>query len=117
MPTSWMQNYDPLGNRICSTLVAAVPVVALLGSIGLARMRIHFAAMLGLAAAIGIAVGIFVMPWPLALATAGFGAAYGLFPIGWLILNVMFLYNLTVKQGRFEMLRVSLANIAPDPRV
>lgn len=117
MDVPWLQNYDPLGNRTFSTLLAALPVVVLLGSIGLAKIRIHIAAVLGLAVALAIAIGIFIMPWPLALATAGFGAAYGLFPIGWLILNVMFLYQLTVKDGRFELLRSSLANLAPDPRV
>jgi lactate permease len=113
----WSQNYDPLGSPLLSTLMAALPVVVLLGSIGIIGMRIHFAALLGLAAALVIAMGVYRMPMRMAGATALYGAAYGLFPIGWLILNVMFLYYLTVRKGHFEILRNSLARVAPDPRI
>ena len=113
----WTQDYNPLHNVVLSTLVAGTPLVVLLGSIAWLKIRIHVAALLGLAVALGIAVGIFGMPARLALATTVFGAGFGLFPIGWIILNVMFLYHLTVQQGRFEVLRNSLAAISPDPRV
>ena len=96
----WLQQYDPLNNHLLSTLLAALPVVVLLGSIGVLGLRIHFAALLGLAAALVIAVGIYRMPLRMAGMTTLYGAAYGLFPIGWLILNVMFLYNLTVRRGQ-----------------
>jgi lactate permease len=114
---TWSQNYDPLGHPVLSTALAALPLVVLLGSIGVAGLRIHFAALLGLAAALLIAFGMYRMPLRMGMAAAVYGAAYGLFPIGWLIVNVMFLYHLTVKRGHFEVLRGSLARIAPDPRI
>ncbi len=113
----WPQNYDPLGNAFLSTLVAALPVVVLLGAIAWLEIKIHLAALLGLGVALAVALVAFHMPVDAALATAGYGAAYGLFPIGWIILNLIFLYQLTVDKGLFAVLRGSLANLAPDPRV
>jgi lactate permease len=113
----WPQNYDPFGNPVLSTLVAALPVVVLLGAIAWLEIKIHLAALLGLGVALAVALFAFKMPADAALATAGYGAAYGLFPIGWIILNLIFLYQLTVDKGLFAVLRGSLANLAPDPRV
>src|SRR6266852_2295570 len=115
--TIWTQNYDPLGNVWLSTILAAVPVVVLLCSIALWKIRIHFAALLGLLMALLLAVFAYKMPMKAAGATVLYGAAYGLFPIGWIILNLIFLYQLTVEKGLFEVLRISLTRIAPDPRV
>ncbi|HKS36551.1 MAG TPA: L-lactate permease, partial [Verrucomicrobiae bacterium] len=114
---TWLQNYDPLGNAFLSTTVAAIPVVVLLGAIAFFHIRIHYSALLGLAVALTIALFVYKMPAKAALATIGYGAAYGLFPIGWIILNLIFLYQLTVKKGWFEILRNSLGSFAPDPRV
>jgi len=114
---TWAQHYDPFGNGFLSTLVAAVPVVVLLGAIALLKIRIHLAALLGLAIALAIALFAYSMPVKAALAATAFGAAYGLFPIGWIILNLIFLYGLTVKSGLFDVLRQSLGRLAPDPRV
>lgn len=114
---TWLQNYDPLGNPWLSTLVAAIPVVLLLAAIAWLHIRIHIAALIGLIAALVIAVGVYHMPAKLALATTAYGGAFGLFPIGWIILNVIFLYQLTVKKGLFAVLRDSLAHVAPDPRI
>src|SRR5437879_7456798 len=113
----WLQNYDPLGNEFLSTTLAALPVVVLLGAIAFFHIRIHLCALLGLAVALAIALFVYHMPAKAAAATTLFGAAYGLFPIGWIILNLLFLYQLTVKKGLFEMLRNSLGLFAPDPRV
>jgi lactate permease len=113
----WLQNYNPLGNAALSTLVAALPVVVLLGCIAALRIRIHFAALLGLAIALGVAIFTYHVPVKLAAAMTAFGAANGLFPIGWIILNLIFLYQLTVEKGYFAVLRNSLARLAPDPRV
>src|SRR6266446_8157592 len=94
MPTVWLQNYDPLQNPLLSTVVAALPVVVLLGSIAVLRIRIHFSALLGLAVALAVALWVYGMPPRAAVASAFFGAAYGLFPIGWIILNLVFLHQL-----------------------
>jgi lactate permease len=114
---TWTQNYDPLGHPVLSTLVAALPVVVLLGSIAWLKVRIHYAALFGLAVAAAVALFAYRMPAGQVLATTGYGAAYGLFPIGWIILNLIFLYQLTVKKELFSVLRDNLAGIAPDPRI
>lgn len=113
----WTQNYDPLGNALLSTLVAALPIVVLLSAIAWLHVRIHVAALLGLLVALVVAVGAYHMPVKAAAATTLYGAGYGLFPIGWIILNLIFLYQLTVEKGLFAVLRGNLANLAPDPRV
>src|SRR6266850_1520653 len=117
MPPLWPQNYDPLHNPVLSTIVAALPVVVLLSSIALIKIRIHLSAMLGLGVALAIALFAYRMPIRPAMASAIYGAGYGLFPIGWIILNLIFLYQLTVKAGLFEVLRGSLSRLAPDPRI
>jgi lactate permease len=114
---TWLQNYDPLHNVALSTAVAALPIVVLLSAIGVFKIRIHFAALLGLAIALTIAIFVFGMPAGAASATAVYGAGFGLFPIGWIILNLIFLYQLTVDRGLFSLLRDSLAGITPDPRI
>ncbi len=117
METLWQQDYDPLRNPVLSTAAAALPVVVLLGSIAILRIRIHISALLGLAVALGIALFVYGMPMKAAAAATVYGAAYGVLPIGWIILNLIFLYQLTVKAGLFEVLRGSLSRLAPDPRV
>jgi lactate permease len=114
---TWSQHYDPLGNAFLSTLVAALPVLVLLGAIALLRIRIHFATLGGLLVALAIAALVYRMPLTTAAATTAYGAAFGLFPIGWIILNIIFLYQLTVQRGLFAVLRDSLARVAPDPRI
>ena len=114
---TWAQHYNPLNNALLSTVVAALPVVVLLGSIAILRIRVHFSALLGLAVALAIALWVYGMPVTTAAATTAYGAAFGLFPIGWIILNVIFLYQLTVQRGLFAVLRDSLARVAPDPRI
>jgi lactate permease len=114
---TWLQNYDPLHNVALSTAVAALPIVVLLSAIGVFKIRIHFAALLGLAIALTIAIFVFGMPVGAAAATTIYGASFGLFPIGWIILNLIFLYQLTVNRGLFSLLRDSLAKITPDPRI
>ncbi len=113
----WTQNYDPLHNPTLSTLLAAAPLVVLLGSIAILRIRVHFAALCGLVVALAIASGVFRMPVVVAASATVYGAAFGLFPIGWIILNVIFLYQLTVQRGLFAVLRDNLATVAPDPRI
>lgn len=113
----WTQIYDPLHNAALSTVAAALPAVVLLVCIGIFRIRVHLSALLGLVIALLIATLAYRMPVGSALASGLYGAAFGLFPIGWIILNIVFLYQLTVKRGHFEILRSSLVSIAPDPRI
>ncbi|MBI2993256.1 MAG: L-lactate permease [Gammaproteobacteria bacterium] len=113
----WFQHYDPLGNALLSTLVAALPIFILLGSIAFLRVRIHFAALAALAMALFVAIGVYHMPARAAGAAVAYGAAYGLLPIGWIVLNLIFLYALTVRRGLFQVLQASLARVTPDPHI
>ena len=87
--------YDPFGSMLLSTVAAAIPVIVLLGAIGIFEIRAHIAAMLGLLTALVVAVVVFGMPVGMAGMSAVYGAGFGLMPIGWIILNVIFLYQLT----------------------
>ena len=110
MEKTWLQNYDPLNNAFLSTLLAALPIVILLGSIAIFKIRIHFAALFGLVIAILVAVFVYQMPVSAVAATTIYGGAYGLFPIGWIILNLIFLYQLTVNKGLFTIIRKHLGS-------
>ncbi len=92
---TWSQVYDPTGSMLLSTILAALPVIVLLGAIGIFEMKAHLAALLGLASALLIAILVFGMPAGMAVMSAVYGAGFGLWPIGWIILNVIFLYQLT----------------------
>ncbi|GLK66650.1 L-lactate permease [Hansschlegelia plantiphila] len=113
----WQQVYDPFGNAVISTLVAAIPIIVLLAGIGVFGMKAHMAALAGLAAALLIAVFGQGMPVDKAGMTALFGAAYGLLPIGWIIINIIFLYQLTSEKGYFKILQDSIAGITDDRRL
>ncbi|MEQ1651662.1 MAG: L-lactate permease [Hyphomicrobium sp.] len=113
----WSQVYDPFGNMLLSASIAAIPVFILLGAIGLFEVRAHFAAMLGLAAAFLVAVGAYGMPMQMAGMAAVYGAAFGLLPIGWIIFNVIFLYQLASEKGEFEVLQRSIGSISQDRRM
>lgn len=113
----WPQNYDPVGNGWISTILSTLPVVVMLGGLGLLHMRAHVAALAGLMVALAIAIVAYGMPAGSALAAAGFGAAYGLLPIGWIVLNIIFLYQLTNECGQFDVMRNSIARITDDSRL
>jgi len=113
----WNQVYNPLGNEWLSTLVAAVPVVVLLVLIASGKVKAHIAAAIALVAAICIAIWAFTMPAPLALRASVFGLVTGFFPIGWIVLNVIFLYRLAVEKGSFELLQRTIGNVSPDRRI
>jgi lactate permease len=113
----WNQIYDPFGNAALSTLVAAVPIVVLLGLIAFGHVKAHVAALVALLAALLVAVAVFTMPVGMAVEAGILGAVTGLFPIGWIILNVIFLYRLTVENGSFEILQNSIGSVTSDRRL
>jgi lactate permease len=112
----WSQTYAPLGSLL-STLLASLPVVVLLGGLAWLRWPAHRAALAGLGAALVVAIGPFGMPAPMAAASAVYGAAYGLLPIGWIVVNVIFLYQLTNERGLFDVLRQSITHVTEDRRL
>ncbi|MCW5621643.1 MAG: L-lactate permease [Burkholderiales bacterium] len=114
---AWSQNYDPFGNAWLSTVVCAVPVLILLGGLGIFHMRAHIAALLGLVSALLIAVFVLGMPGSTAASAALFGALFAATTICWIIFNLMFLYRLTVKKGLFTILQDSIGGITNDRRL
>lgn len=113
----WKQSYDPMGNWLVSTLVAALPIFVLLGGIAFGHIKAHYAALAGLATALLVAIFAFHMPARLAGSTVVLGAGYGLLPIGWIIVNVIFMYQLTNELGLFKMLQESLMGVTQDRRL
>ncbi|GHO80865.1 L-lactate permease [Ktedonobacter sp. SOSP1-85] len=115
---TWTQSYTPvLGNLFLSALIAALPVIVLLGLLGFFHVRAHWAALAGLATALLAALLVFGMPAQKALAATLNGAAYGLFPIGWIIIGAIFVYDITVRTGNFEIVKQTVANLADDRRL
>jgi len=113
----WQQIYDPFGNPLISTLMAAVPVVVMLAALAFFHVKAHLAALLALASALLISIFAFGMPASMAGSAALFGAANGLLPIGWIVLNIIFLHRLTTENGSFKVLQDSLARITDDRRL
>ncbi|MEG0201679.1 MAG: L-lactate permease [Comamonas sp.] len=113
----WQQVYDPLSNMWLSTLLAAIPVVVMLVGLGFLHMKAHLAAGAGLVAALIIAVFVYNMPADMAGRAALFGGFTGLLPIGWIVLNIIFLHQLTEQNGSFKVLQDSLSGITPDRRI
>ncbi|MCC6164412.1 MAG: L-lactate permease [Acidobacteria bacterium] len=113
----WQQVYDPFGQAWLSTIFAALPIVALLGSLAFLKLHAHKAALVGLVTSLVVAIGLFGMPASMAFASAGYGAAYGLLPIGWIVINVIFLYQLTEQRGLFATLRQSITHVTRDARL
>jgi len=115
---TWTQNYTPLNDSLAaSATVAAIPILVLLGLLALCRVRAHWAALAGLAAVLSVSIFVYRMPPVLAVAAAGYGAFYGLLPIGWIVLNVVFLYDITVRTGQFDIVRQSVVNLSADRRI
>src|SRR6187200_629161 len=113
----WNQIYNPLGSATLSTIAAAVPVVTLLVLIASGKVKAHLAAIIALIVANIIAIAIFTMPVGMSIRASLLGVVIGFFPIGWIVLNVIFLYRITVETGRFELLQRAIGGVTTDRRL
>ena len=113
----WDQHYDPFSNQVLSTLAAALPVVTLLVLIATNKVKAHIAAVIALVVANLVAIFFFTMPANMSLRATVLGAVTGFFPIGWIVLNVIFLYRLTVEKGVFQTLQTTIGGVTTDRRL
>ncbi len=113
----WNQVYDPFGNQVWSTVAAALPVVTLLALIASNKCKAHLAAIIALIVANVVAIWFFTMPADMSLRATALGVVTGFFPIGWIVLNVIFLYRLTVEKGAFEVLQTTIGSVTADRRL
>ena len=114
---TWQQLYTPLGGLGLSALAAVIPIVFFFLALAIFRLKGHIAGAITLLLAILIAIFAFQMPADMAVASAGYGFLYGLWPIAWIIIAAVFLYKLTVKSGQFEIIRSSVMSITDDQRI
>jgi lactate permease len=115
--STWMQAYDPSHHWLLSTAWAALPLIVLLAAMIVLRLKGHISALVALAVALIVAVGIYHMPTHLAFLSTVLGAGYGLFPIFWIVFPVIFMYQLTVRAGRFGLLQECLVGVTEDSRL
>jgi len=113
----WNQVYDPLNSKALSTMAAALPVVTLLLLIASNKVKAHIAAIIALIVANLVAIFVFTMPADMSLRASALGAVTGFFPIGWIVLNVIFLYRLTLEKGAFETLQTTIGGVTNDRRL
>jgi len=113
----WNQVYNPLGNATLSTIAAAIPVVTLLVLIASGKVKAHIAAIIALIVANIITIFIYTMPAAMSIEASLLGVVSGFFPIGWIVLNVIFLYRITVETGRFELLKRAVGGVTEDRRL
>src|SRR5258708_21867137 len=113
----WNQVYDPFNNTVLSTSAAALPVVTLLALIASGKVKAHIAAVVALVVANLIAIVVFTMPAGLSLRATVLGVVTGFFPIGWIVLNVIFLYRLTVEKDAFETPQITIRIVTNDQRL
>src|ERR1700726_1195691 len=113
----WNQIYNPLGSTALSTVAAAIPVVTLLVLIASGKVKAHIAAIIALIVANLIAIFVFTMPAGMSIRASLLGVVSGFFPIGWIVLNVIFLYQITVATGKFELLKRAVGGVTEDRRL
>lgn len=114
---TWQMNYNPLGNIGLSALVAALPILFLFWALAIKRMKGQYAALGGTGLAVVIAIFVYGMPVNLAALATLYGGAFGLFPVCWIVITALFIYNMSVKTGQFEVIKNSLASISDDRRL
>jgi lactate permease len=114
---TWTQAYDPLGHWWLSTLVAALPIIVLLGLLAGLKVRAHLCAVAGAATSVVVAIIAFKMPALLAVSSFFYGSAFGLLKIVWIVIAAVFLYDISVVTGQFEIMKQSVAAITPDRRL
>ena len=111
----WQQNYTPIaGSLLWSALVAGLPIFTMLFLLGILRKAAWMSSLIGLAAAVLVAAGVYGMPLGQLGAAVTYGAAFGLFPIGWVVFAAILLYRITVESGKFELLKNSIGNLTSD---
>ncbi len=114
----WQHNYAPIGGSLgVSALAAAVPIAVLFLMLGVARKPAWMSALAALASALVVSLAVYGMPAPLALVSTLYGAAYGMFPIAWIVFASMMLYSLAVKTGKFEVIKDSVGSLTDDRRL
>jgi len=113
----WNQVYNPFNNATLSTIAAAIPVVTLLILIASGKVKAHLAAIIALILANLIAIFVFTMPAGMSIRATLLGVVAGFFPIGWIVLNVIFLYQITVATGKFELLKRAVGGVTEDRRL
>src|SRR3569832_110224 len=116
-PAMWNQAYKPFTNSVLSTIAAALPVVTLLVMIASNKVKVHIAAIIALVIANLVAIFFFTMPAGMSIRASVLGVVTGFFPIGWIVLNVIFLYRLTVEKGVFETLQNTIGGVTTDRRL
>jgi lactate permease len=113
----WTQVYDPLGHWWLSTLLAALPIIVLFGLLAGFRVKPHWCAIAGASTAVVVAILVFKMPLTLAVMSFTYGVAFGLLKIAWIVLAAVFLYDISVETGQFEIMKESIAGITADRRL
>ena len=113
----WTQIYDPLGHWWLSTLVAALPIFVLFGLLAGLKVKPHWCAIVGASTAVAVAIVFFKMPPALAAMSFAYGVAFGALKIAWIVLAAVFLYDISVETGQFEIMKESIAGITPDRRL
>src|ERR1700704_4474008 len=113
----WNQIYNPLDSAVLSTIAAAIPVITLLVLIASGKVKAHIAAIIALVVANIITIAVFTMPAGMSIRASLLGVVAGFFPIGWIVLNVIFLYRVTVACGKFELLKRAVGGVTEDRRL
>ena len=114
---AWTQIYDPAGGALLSALLAGIPLFALFYMLAVRRAKGHYAAATAVILSFLLAVLVWGMPVGTAFSSLIYGAAFGLFPIIWIVITAVWVYNMTVESGEFEHIKQSLARLTDDRRL